>query len=187
MGVADFVNRRLATDASGDRGALDEAIGRAKLANSALTQVTEEPDDHDTKVSTGNRCIYDNATNHLLDGSAGYIEQGDLLEPLGGSLCARGDTFRIRATGAAYDKSGNLLRRVTCEATVIRGPDYLISSPVHVAGSVSTGNSALVPPMMASPAGNTLTPNPALNPLNQKYGRRFQILSLKWLTNLQES
>jgi hypothetical protein len=187
LGMADFVNRRLAKDGSGSRGVLDEALTRAKLANPALAQVEEVPNDSDSKVIPANRCNYKNATLKLMEGSAGFIEQGDVLEPLGGNLCARGDTFRIRASGAAYDKSGKLLARVTCEATVVRSPDYMISGPVESAGSETSGNSALLPPMLPATTGNQLISNPKLNPINQKFGRRFEVLHLKWLSNNLES
>ena len=184
LGVADFVNRRLASDISGDRGALEEALIRANLANPDLTALTATPDDTGTQVSAANRGRYQNVSRHLMEGAAGYIEQADLLEPLGGSLCARGDTFRIRATGASYDKSGKLLSRVTCEAIVVRSPDYLTAEALDQAGSPSTGNSALIPPTIVS--GTQRIPNPALNPINQKFGRRFEVLNIKWLTSVNE-
>lgn len=100
-------------------------------------------------------------------------------------MCARGDTFRVRATGASYDASGKLLSRVTCEAIVVRSPDYMVASSIEQPGDNSKGNSALVPPM--TPSGDQLVPNPALNPVNQKFGRRFGILNLKWLTDPNET
>jgi hypothetical protein len=158
LGMADFVNRRLATDASGDRGALDEALIRANMANSELSEVVSTPNDRDTKVTTANRGRYENVSNRLLEGAAGYIEQADLLEPLAGILTARGDTFRIRASGSCYDSRGKLLRRVICEAILLRSPDYLVAAGVQEKGDVRTGNSALIPPMTLS--GDRLVPNP---------------------------
>jgi type II secretory pathway pseudopilin PulG len=184
LGMADFINRRLATDTSGNRGALEEALIRANLANTVLTASIGTPNDDGTLVSGANRGRYQNASTHLMEGAAGYIEQADLLEPLGGALCARGDTFRIRATGASYDKSGKLLSRVTCEAIVVRSPDYLIADAIDQAGSPTTGNSALIPPTIES--GAQRVPNPALNPINQKFGRRFEVLNIKWLTSVNE-
>jgi hypothetical protein len=182
--MADFVNRRLAKDSSGDRGALDEALVRANLANPALAGVSLAPDDRDTKVSSANRGRYANSSTRLMEGAAGYIEQGDLLEPLAGSLCARGDTFRIRATGCAYDKNGKLLLRVTCEAIVVRSPEYVVPASFDTPGGMASGNSALVPPSVGN--GSQLVANPAMNPLNRKFGRRFEILSHKWLTHTSE-
>jgi hypothetical protein len=184
LGVADFVNRRLAKDTSGDRGALEEALIRAVLANPDLMALNGSPNDAGTVVPAANRGRYQNTSTYLMEGAAGYIEQADLLEPLGGSLCARGDTFRIRATGASYDKNGKLLSRATCEAIVVRNPDYLTAEVFDQAGSPSTGNSALIPPTIES--GTQRIPNPALNPLNQKFGRRFQVLNIKWLTSINE-
>jgi hypothetical protein len=184
LGVSDFVNRRLANDASGDRGALDEALLRANLANPTLSSVQAQPSSSDTRVSTANRCRYSSVPSRLMEGAAGYIEQADLLEPMGGSLFARGDTFRIRASGASYDANGKLLRRVTCEAIIVRSPEYVVSSSFDQSGGASTGNSALVPPTVA--AGLQRIPNPALHPINKKFGRRFEVLGLKWLTNINE-
>ena len=186
LGVADFVNRRLANDPSGDRGALEEALIRANLANPDLNKANliATSNDAGTKIRANIRGRYQNVSKHLMEGAAGYIEQADLLEPLGGSLCARGDTFRIRATGASYDKSGKLLSRVTCEAIVVRSPDYLTAEVINAAGSTSTGNSALMPPTVLS--GTQRIPNPALNPINQKFGRRFEVLNIKWLTSVNE-
>jgi hypothetical protein len=184
LGMADFVNRRLASDATGNRGALDEALLRANLANPSLAEISSSPDDSDTKVNSANRCRYNNVSSRLMEGAAGYIEQSDLLEPLAGSLCARGDTFRIRATGCAYDKNGKLLQQVTCEAIVVRSPDFVVSASIDMPGGAATGNSALVPPSTFN--GSKFVANPALNPLNRKFGRRFEILSQKWLTRTSE-
>ncbi len=184
LGVADFVNRRLADNPSGNRGALEEALSRASLANPILKASEAVSNDYGTKVPSPQKGRYENVSKFLMEGAAGYIEQADLLEPLGGSLCARGDTFRIRASGASYDKSGKLLSRVTCEAIVIRSPDYLIAAAIDQAGSPGTGNSALIPPTRNS--GTQWIPNPALNPINQKFGRRFEVLNIKWLTSVNE-
>jgi hypothetical protein len=105
-----------------------------------------------------------------------------LLEPLAPSLTARGDSFRIRATGISYFPDGRIASRQTCEVTVVRSPDYLLPAALDQAGSPSTGNSALEPPML--PLGTTnsqLRANPNLHPLNTRFGRRFEILDFKWI------
>ena len=55
---------------------------------------------------------------------------------------------------------------------------------IDAAGSPNTGNSALIPPTVVS--GTQRIPNPALNPINQKFGRRFEVLNIKWLTSVNE-
>lgn len=187
IGIADFVNRRLATDETAKRGSLDEALIRSGIVSSELMEYTAVQDSSDSKVGKNARTRDENASSWRLDGSAGFIEQGDLLEPLGGSLCARGDTFKIRATGLAYDKSGAIISRQTCEAVVVRSPEYLLKDSPDGTGKSREGNSALVAPMIVDSKDGTMTNNPELHPLNQRFGRRFEILSIKWLVDPSES
>lgn len=187
LSVADFVNRRLANDPTSQRGALDEALARAQLANPDHVQVSGVPNDAATTVSSNLRAHYDQAKTTLLDGTAGYIEQADLLEPLAGSLNSRGDTFRIRAVGKAVDNSGKVIATAICEAIVMRSPDYVLSASLEDAGGPQQGNSALVPAMVRDPeASNRFVENPKLNVINQKFGRRFEVLGFRWLHNPAE-
>lgn len=175
LGVADFVNRRLATESENTwrNGALDEALTRAALANGpSRGPATRKNGGPATNVAEAFRTKEDHAADFRLDGNPDVIEQGDLLEPLAPSLTARGDSFRIRATGISYFPDGRIASRQTCEVTVVRSPEYLFSSPFDQVGSRTTGNSALEPPML--PIGyyqrtNAAQPEPppAEHPLRQ--------------------
>jgi hypothetical protein len=70
----------------------------------------------------------------------------------------RSDTFKIRTYGEAIDPAtGKVAARAWCEAIVQRLPEYL---------------DTINPPT----ARDT-----ALNPINRAFGRRFEIVSLRWL------
>ncbi|WP_193212763.1 pilus assembly PilX family protein [Luteolibacter marinus] len=187
LGVADFVNRRLATGDSAEAGVIDEALLRANLVSGDLLKFPATGNDNDSKVRQNLRSREENASQWKLAGSAGFIEQGDILEPVGGALCARGDTFRIRATGVAYGERGEVLSRATCEAVVVRSPDYLLKRPFDDPGDANSGNSALVAPMTRGIRDSKLVNNPQLHPLNQRFGRRFEVLGIKWLKTPSES
>lgn len=87
----------------------------------------------------------------------GYVKQADLLTPLGPLITVRGDTFVIRAYGEARDPSGKTVRaRAWCEAVVQRVPDFV------------------------DPADEAHQRVPQ-SKLNLQYGRRFHIVSFRYL------
>ena len=96
---------------------------------------------------------------HAAMGSPGNLIQVDLLQSLGASIATRSDTFTIRAYGEADDGNGS---KASClmEAVVQRTPEY-----------VSSDNAPEVRP-----------DDTAFTPVNRLLGRRFKIISIKWLT-----
>ncbi|MEO1857338.1 MAG: hypothetical protein ABGY95_08270, partial [Rubritalea sp.] len=90
------------------------------------------------------------------DGSVSQITQADILNRLAPSLTVRGDTYLIRTYGEAT--IGNQTSRVWCEAVVQRGHEFVDTSQ----------------PSTTAPAD--------LNLINQTYGRRFNIVSFRWLS-----
>ncbi|MCU0749244.1 MAG: hypothetical protein MUF13_06830 [Akkermansiaceae bacterium] len=87
----------------------------------------------------------------------GYVKQGDLLTSLGPMVNVRGDTFVIRGYGEARDGSGtNVLARSWCEAVVQRVPDFV------------------------DPSDEAHAPI-ARSKVNLNFGRRFNILSFRYL------
>ncbi len=119
------------------------------------------------------------ATLNRSAGVAGWLTQADLLQPLGPNLAARSDTFVIRAYGDVLDvvnngntdpnniKSTNVKGRAWCEVVVQREPDYVDGTNLP----------------NIYPGGNTATGNPkVITPANQNFGRRFRIVSFRWLT-----
>lgn len=87
----------------------------------------------------------------------GYVKQGDLLTTLGPLVNVRGDTFVIRGYGEARDAAGrNVLARAWCEAVVQRVPDFV------------------------DPSDEAHKPVPESR-ANLKFGRRFNIVSFRYL------
>jgi hypothetical protein len=90
-------------------------------------------------------------------GLPGWTRQADLMRPLAPILSARDDTFTIRSYGEARDGNGRMIARAYCEAVVRRGRDFV------------------------DPADQPDVINQPARPLNRAFGRRFQIVSLRWL------
>ncbi|MCX6878443.1 MAG: hypothetical protein NTW21_32210 [Verrucomicrobia bacterium] len=92
------------------------------------------------------------------EGTPPILTQGDLLGALAPIATVRGDTFKIRAYGEATTRTGAVQARAWCEAVVQRVPDFV------------------------DPADAPETPVASLTrPTNQTFGRRFQIVSFRWL------
>ena len=87
-----------------------------------------------------------------------WLTQADVLQVIGNSITARSDTFRIRSYGEALDPSGNIVAKAWCEAIVQRTPEYVDpTDPPEARGA-------------------------SLSTINRTYGRRFQIISFRWLS-----
>ena len=94
----------------------------------------------------------------------GFLTQADLLNSLGPILTARSDTFRIRTYGDTVNPSTGLIEgKAWCEAVVQRLPDYVDAS-------------------MAAEIDLSTAPASAAKTTNQTFGRRFKIVSFRWLT-----
>lgn len=87
----------------------------------------------------------------------GFLTQADLLNSIGPALTVRSDTFVIRAYGDVQNPATSTIEgKAWCEAVVQRFPDYIDSS---------------VNPCTA----------PQPNSPSEILGRRFKIISLRWL------
>ncbi len=97
-------------------------------------------------------------------GIPGWITQADVLQAIGPLISARSDTFRVRGYGEALAPDGkSVLARAWCEAVVQRKPDYV--DPTNLASERN-----------ATPAAATLTQ------ANKTFGRRFDVISFRWLS-----
>ena len=94
-------------------------------------------------------------------GAPGCLFQGDLLQALGPALASRSDTFVIRAAGdgATLAETGSRPTSVVLELVVQRLPDF-----------VDPRN-----------APQTRLTDPALLAVNRALGRRFRVVSARWL------
>lgn len=113
-------------------------------------------------------------------GAPGYLTQADVLQAMGSNITARGDTFVVRGYGETRDANGKVTAKAWCEAVVQRTPDYLAGKSVTDPSDAS-GNNPLEPAVIRSTSDYTLADNPALLPINKKFGRRFVIRNFRWL------
>lgn len=99
-------------------------------------------------------------------GIPGFLTQADVLQKIGGSIAARSDSFVIRTYGDVQNPAtGSIDGRAWCEAVVQRMPEYFDSS-------------ASQPPE----AGSSAAGSAALNATNQAFGRRYTVVSFRWLS-----
>ena len=171
--LADFVNRRLKDDATGEAGTLESAIRKAGLNGdftaafdtSTFDRVIQETG------STGNYPFPQQAIGQVAQGAAsGFLQQGDVLQSIAPALTVRGDTFLIRGYGESRNSGGQVQARAWCEATVQRSPNF-------VAHTTDAANNAADLPW---------TPPDKLNsPINRRFGRQFQILNFRWLNETE--
>jgi hypothetical protein len=161
LSLADFVNRRLRNDDSGRSGTLQAAIDVAGLNQSfrsshPLNNQSSLPNyRHPDNIADPTRLEQTLKPDSMAWGIPGYLTQADVLQVIGSTLSARSDTFRIRAYGDATDASGKVLARAFCEAIVQRLPDPLDSDPSGL--------------------------NPAKQNNRIDFGRKFQIVSFRWM------
>jgi len=90
-------------------------------------------------------------------GIPGIVKQADILTPIAPYLSVRSDSFLIRTCGRVTDAKGKVIATAYCEAVVQRTAEFIDASD---------------PP-------ETITTR--LSPLNKTFGRRFNVVSFRWL------
>jgi hypothetical protein len=170
LSLSHFINRTLAgsADAKSRKGPLQAAIDATAGINTTLA--AGRPVYWPNADDGGGSNVGPYADNKLTQGQSastgipGWLTQADLLQQIGPSLTTRSDTFTVRAYGDVLDPLQStpvVTGRAWCEATVQRFPDYVESG--------SAGNVATIEPGSATTT-------------NQQFGRRFRIVSFRWLT-----
>ncbi len=158
LSMSDFLNRRLVSesDEQSSGGPLELAIAKSGVNDIPGGVVNRAVTAADAAaMGFANKTA---AAGDTEEGSRARITQGDLLSMVGASLTVRSDTFTIRAYGEAKDVSGkNTLSRAWCEAVVQRLPAW-----------VDPADTPEIEPAAASPA-------------NRRFGRRFEVISFRWL------
>ncbi|MDP0491853.1 MAG: hypothetical protein Q7Q71_12465 [Verrucomicrobiota bacterium JB023] len=179
LSLAEFINRRLGStsDSHVRRGVLQTAIDVTNgendgvlggtTANSAGSQIGDLGGQGELfSLEDGVRIINpdsrlpnpDALEGNTAEGSPASLLQGDLLQHLGSVITVRSDTFRIRAYGNSALRNGNIAAEAWCEAVVQRVPEFV---------------------------DNTQTPGTDyedLNNVNETFGRRFKLVSFRWLS-----
>ena len=192
LGLSEFINRFLTPETWASRcGALQAAIFRADqtgaglsdrlfanatdriLTQGSLTTATSSwlphPENIEAAAQTGT------SRTHTAMGAPGNLLQSDLLQSLGSALATRSDTFTLRCYGEAVLDNGEI-GSAWMEVVVQRIPEFV--DPTNVA---ETGNSAPKPLKIAPSAATDPTLSTALTPVNNVLGRRFKIVSMRWL------
>lgn len=166
LSLAEFVNRQLSSGDLALAGAIQAALDElAKSSSSnpyreiqatvgAAGQSVAVP----VRAADAEYRFPAAAVGYNAYGLPGWTRQADILRPLAPILSARDDTFTIRAHGDARDKDGKVVSRAVCEAVVRRTRDYV--DPLEAADLAT-------PPKL---------------PLNTTFGRRFEMVSFRWLS-----
>ena len=156
LSLADFVNRRVGRT---------QDLARAGAIQSALDSATVEIN---KAFISGTRAVGPAASRFIFPaaekgpvsfGIPGLVKQGDILTPIAPVLSVRSDSFIIRAYGEAVDGQGKVIAQAWCEAVIERDRDFV--DPTDKPEALLT----------------------SLNPLNKEFGRRYEIVSFRWLSS----
>ncbi len=193
LSLSEFINRFLCDKDWASRcGALQAAIFRADqtyaaglsdrlFANAADRKVTRDslttptagwfpnPENIEVAAQTGA------SRAHVAMGAPGNLLQSDLLQSLGPALATRSDTFTLRCYGEAALDNGEICS-AWMEVVAQRVPDFIDTTNV-----AETGSSAPKPLKIAASAATDPTVSTALTPVNNVLGRRFKVVSMRWL------
>ena len=124
LSLAEFVNRRLGEGGGLQvkKGILETALEKSginELVYDGNNAVEVEREELEELELPNPEALVGNSS----EGASGTITQGDLLSALGATMTVRGDTFKVRAYGAAKTDKGKVLARAWCEAVVQRTPE----------------------------------------------------------------
>ncbi|MFT6792527.1 MAG: hypothetical protein ACJAR1_000507 [Rubritalea sp.] len=177
LSLSEFVNRQLNSD--------DEDLALAGALQAALYSLSDIDNDDATDsdldpnkalkdtVNQLSNVTMDPAGNKLggvgysfkkasegvsTHGLPGWIRQADILRPIAPIISVRDDTFTIRAYGDSRDATGAVIARAWCEATVKRRRDFVDQED----------------------AADFI--EPPTNAQNVMFGRRYEIISFRWLS-----
>ena len=198
VSVADFVSRRLVSDQdeTSRMGAVDAAIEASGLNRNFETDTaymstsvnagatTDAPDNNMETFQSAYRYLEADRWTTAQPrskawGMPGFLTQGDVLVPLAASLSVRGDTFTIRAYGESSE-NGVIKGRAWIEATVERSPNYLKHrKPGNASG---LGGNTPTDSLQLIDHATGAYDDGDLDEVNKKFGRRYQIKSLRWLS-----
>ncbi len=160
LNMSDFINRRLqAGSPNALKGALQAAIDATDI-NSDFQEVMA------ARGNQGSLFVHPEAeVGSVYTAAPGYLIQSDVLASLGNILTVRDDTFTVRAYGCVKSASNAILAQAWCEAVVQRTMDYV--DPSNDPGDAEY-----------EPDG---TKAKGLSRPNRVFGRRFRVVSFKWL------
>jgi hypothetical protein len=187
LSMGDFLNRRL-----GVKGPLTEMGAlQAAIENSTNPDINAAAKAAGT--ATALPAAYTTGTTYAPANSAtgipGYLMQQDLVQAFAPALTARSDTFLVRCYGEADNQAtGATEGRAWCEAVIQRFPDFVDQSDPAITGTNAYTSPAIpnAPASLgdATPVYNLMTPGAPtqlVDSINLTFGRRFKIVSFRWL------
>lgn len=164
LSLSEFINRQLSSGDLALAGTLQAALN--EVAKNSRTNPYGVMQALSTTASPAPERAVDAeyqfpaaAAGFSSYGLPGWTRQADLLRPLAPILSARDDSFTIRSYGDARDSAGRVIARAYCEAVVRRTREFLDSADL----------------------AETL--NQPVRPINRAMGRRYQIVSFRWLNS----
>lgn len=184
LSLSEFVNRQLSSGDLALAGAVQTALNvlTANTSMNPFTVLQEDPDDSGSNLSSENPPPNDpgsppsgyefakaaaGPSGYSLYGVPGWTRQADVLRPLAPILTVRDDTFTIRAYGDSRDATGTVVKaRALCEATVRRTRNHVDSRDDAATADLSNSSGTV----------------PGKQPVNEIFGRRFEIISFRWLS-----
>jgi hypothetical protein len=151
--LADFVNRRVGNDPElALSGTIQSALDAPEVPiNKPFRGGSRQVTD--TKAYAFPKA----EAGPAATGIPGIVKQADILTPIAPYLSARSDSFLIRSCGRVADAKGNVIATAYCEAVVQRTAEFL------------------------DPTDPPETAMTLASPLNKAFGRRFKIISFRWL------
>lgn len=160
LSLAEFVNRDLNAVEDNDenlRGLLADAIHELDKSGNPFNHEVDFSGNPGNRVDEGIDVPYPGAAVGPRSTHApGWLSQADILQALGPILTVRGDTFVIRSYGESLNSAAGT-SRAWCEAVVQRVPNYVDAN------------------------NRPWTDINELSNTNELMGRRFQIVSFRWL------
>jgi hypothetical protein len=164
LSLSEFVNRQLSSNKNlALAGAIQSAINNlaadpmATLRDPGNSLSDDTMPSNDPKLNGVDYEFPESAEGSSAYGAPGWIRQADILRPIAPILSVRDDTFTIRAYGDSVDQKGKVNARAWCEAVVKRTREFNADS--DTADSI----------------------DPPSNDLNKTFGRRYEIVSFRWL------
>lgn len=173
VSVGDFINRQITNNSTTAlRGVLQAAIDNPTGAgNQSPVNILRRNDQMKANDGFFPVNAYESASflGGTVEGAFIYtshstynnyqLTQADVLTAIGPRLTSRSDTFRIRTYGESVNPVTGETASAWCEAIVQRMPEFVDSAANASTHDIST-----------------------VNTTNQIFGRKFKIVSFRWLT-----
>ena len=171
LSISDFLNRRLGPNSSSLSlcGAIQAAIDTTSPDINAGAKAKGVP----VNATGGTPAII---PSNMIDGAGntyntsigmpGYLMQQDIVQDFSPVMTVRSDTFVIRVYGEARNPMTRAIEGTAyAEAVVQRTPEFMDQTDPALA---TLGNATAIA---------------SVNSTNQKLGRRFKIISFRWLNS----